>query len=317
MLLALAVVAGLIPGAAALASSAPIGSLVAADSSPCVASGATSNVITHQTIVTQHAGDDAFPELFTDKVALAWCTGGSGDTQILSSSQDPSLQTPGFDSVDALRLRALQAVGITFGITPASAPAPTIDNEGGYGSTTASGVSYTEDLNVGEDLAYLAATAVGSYITGRLAAELVTLIRSGQAGRAGTVLLQWWDTYAGDFVTWAKTFGLPSWAATMIEDLPTDTIVDKVYELDKEFASAVGEAIEGLSRDTQVGTVIDIVRSKIQQVANALDFTSVDWAPQITVTVSSLAVTFDNTNLTLAPGFTAEEPTKDTTPPLG
>jgi len=316
VLLSLAVVAGLVPGAAALASSGPIGSLVAADSSPCVASGASSNPTTYQTVVTQHAGSADIPELFTDKVTLDWCTGGSGDTQILSSSQDPSLQAPGFTSVATLQLRALKAVGITFAITPATAPAPTIDNSGGYGSTTASGVSFTEDLNVGEDLLYLAETAVGAYVTGRLAAELVTLIRSGEVGRASTVLLQWWDEYAGDFVSWAKTYGLPSWAATWVEDLPTAKISDAIYELDKAFASEVAGALAGLSRNTPVGTVTNIVRSKIQQVANDLDFTTVDWAPQITVDVSSLAVTFDNTNLTLAPGVIAEEPTKDTTPPL-
>ena len=174
VMLALAVLAGLISAAAAQASSAPAGSaisLVAANSSGCASSSGASGFPSYQTVVTEHAGDDnGLPELFTDKVTLSWCTDGSGHVQILSSSQAPSVQASGF-SFSGAEIALLNTVGITFGVTPATAPVPAIDNEPSYASTTASGLSFNESLDLGQDLVALAGSYIGGAITDRLAAE--------------------------------------------------------------------------------------------------------------------------------------------------
>ena len=314
-MLSLTVLAGLVSAA----EQAPSGltgspsSLVAADSSSCAASGVTSSAATYQTVVTVHAGSDSIPELYTNRVTLSWCTDGSGDVQILSSSQAPSVEASGF-SVPGAEIALLNFVGFGFGVTPAATPAPTIDNETSYASTTASGLSFNEDFNLGKGLLALAETAIGAAITARLAAELAVLIRSGHLGSIGTVLLQWWEALAANFSSWAeKNFGLPSiLAATLLENLPIKAIIQEVRKLAEPFVSTVTQTLETLNTNPTLASVIDAVKSGIQQIASSLDFPWVEWAPQITVTVRLVATV--DVNGTVGPGITVESPTRDTTP---
>jgi hypothetical protein len=245
---------------------------------------------TYQTTVTEYAGNDnGLPHLFSDKVTFSWCTDGNGHVQILSSSQDPTVEQSGFSFFGA-QIALLKAVGLTFGVTPATAPTPAITNEPDFtsASTTASGLSFNEDLNLGQDLVALAGSAIGGAITERLAAELVVLIRSGRLGSISATLLRSWGAIATSFGVWAaQDFGLPrSWATAWLKNLPIDEIVDEVKDLGTEFATTAAETLQALNTNVTLGNVIDAVQSAIQKIGSALDFTTVDWAPQITVTVN-------------------------------
>jgi hypothetical protein len=291
--LSLALIAGLISGGIALASpgsASPgaFGSLIAADSSLCEESGVSSSPANYQTVVTQHAGNEDGPlDVYTDTVTVSWCTDGD-DVQILSSSQAPSVETAGYTSLDGLEIKVLNAVGFTFGVTPATAPAPTIDNEPGYASTTASGLSFNENFNLGKALVVLAGSRLASALTEELAGEVEVLVHNGQLGRLGAWLEQWWGKWVALVDSWINGyFRLPSWAADLVKGLSIHEIKEAVTELETKFVDAVTPYLEALGRDISPASVSSAVQSALQEIAGALSFTTVEWAPEITVTVYS------------------------------
>jgi len=266
----------------------------------------------YQTVVTEHAGNDnGLPELYSDTVTFSWCTDGSSQVQILSSSQTSSVEASGV-SFSGAQIALLKLAGITFGVTPATAPAPTIDNESSYAATTASGVSFTEEFNLGEDLVDL---LLKPHIIDRLAERVLRLIRSGHLGRVAKELQQGWTRIVAAFDSWAaKNFGLPDWAATWVANLPIGQIKDAIASLAEKFVSTVAQSLEALGSNPTLASVINSVQSGIQKIASALDYTTVDWAPYITVTVgSSLAPSVDDANSKVGFDIIVENPIVTTT----
>ena len=269
----------------------------------------------YKTVVTDDAGyaAAALPDLFTDKVTLIWCTGGGGYVRIVSSSQHPSVESVGF-SVSGAAIKALKFVGIGFGVNPATAPTPAIDNATGDATATASGLSFTGDFNLGADLVDFVSTELGGSVVKGLVKELVPLIRAGDLGRASRVLLKGWNALAADFSSWAsRNFGLPaSWAASVLENLPLEKIVDAVVHLTGTFVSLTTQTLAAMNSDVTAQDVIDAVKHSIQRMADSLDFPWTAWEPRITVMVR-LVATVDVGGKT-GPGITVEEPSKATTP---
>jgi hypothetical protein len=269
----------------------------------------------YQTVVTDNAGyaAAALPELFTDKVTVTWCTGGNGYVRIVSSSQHPSVEPSGF-SVSGAAIKALKLAGIGFGVTPATAPMPAIGNATGYATATASGLSFTGDFNLGADLVTFVSTELGGAIVKGLVTELVPLIRAGDLGRASRVLLRGWNALASAFSSWAsRDFGLPaSWAASVLENLPLDKIVDEVVHLTGTFVSVATQTLTAMNSNVTAQDVIDAVKHAIQRMADALDYPWTAWAPRITVTVRQVATV--DVSGRKGPGITVEEPSKTTTP---
>ena len=91
----------------------------------------------------------ALPQLFTDKVTVDWCTDGKGHFQILSSSQNPAVQQEGYTSPSSIELKVISGFGITFGVTPATAPVPTIENEDTVASAITSNLSINGPFDTG------------------------------------------------------------------------------------------------------------------------------------------------------------------------
>ena len=82
-----------------------------------------------------------------------------------------------------------------------------------------------------------------------------------------------------------------------------------------KIVSTVTQTLEELNTNPTLANVIAAVKSAIQQVADALVFTVVEWAPQITVTVfSSLAPRVYDANSKVAYGIFVEPPIVETTP---
>jgi hypothetical protein len=262
----------------------------------------------YQTVVTEHAGpQNSNPELYTDTVTFSWCEAADGQVQILSSSQVPAVEASGFSYTGA-EIKLMNALGVTFVVTPATAPTPAIHNQPTYASTVASGLSFGTQFNLGSALADLFAT----YITDGLAARLTPLIRSGQLGRA---LLREWGTVVAKFdALAANNFGLPNWAANYVADLPISTIKDEVAHLGQQFVTTLTQSLEALGRNPTTASVTNAVESGIAKIASALNYPTVDWAPQIIIEVdSSLDPFVNNGNTQAAFGILVEEPTITTT----
>lgn len=265
----------------------------------------------HKTVVTEHAGTpESLPELFTDTVTFSWCADASGHVQILTSGQAPAVETTGLSS-DGVHIYIMNKVGLTFGVTPATAPVPAIHNEPDFASTTASGLSFYEKFDLGSDLADL----ITGFITDGLAARIVPLIRSGQLGRLSIQLLHDWGTIAAAFDSFAaRNFGLPRWAANWVANLPIAKIKDAIAGLAGQFATTLTQSLAALGRNPTMTSVINALKSGIQQVSNALDFTAVDWVPQIITEVdSSLSPFVNNGNTQTAFGILVEDPSVTTT----
>jgi hypothetical protein len=153
--------------------------------------------------------------------------GRDGDVRILLSNQDPTVQQSGF-SFSGAQIKVLNAFGCTFSVTPASAPMPTIDNEYTTASTTASGLSFNEQIDLG--------TIIASLLKGKLieraAGKLLAVIRSGQLGRVGTLLSQSWNSFIAAYDSLAaRNFGLPAWAANFVPDTGIGKLRDKLVDL--------------------------------------------------------------------------------------
>ena len=288
-MLALAVLAGLISVTDARASSALAGSassLVAADSSSCASSSGASGFPSYQTTVTEHAGVVlALPQLFTDTVTVNWCTDGNGHFQILSSNQNPTVQQEGYASPSGIELKVLSGFGITFGVTPATAPVPTIENQDTVASAIASGLSFNGQLNAAALIAGIAAGA----ITERLAAELVLLIRAGHLGAGAIELLHWYGQQVARGISWLTSHYVPKLVARWLTGKPLSILRDQLQALAGKFVAAVTLTLVALNTNVTVGTVIGAIQSAIQKVTSAVTFTRPLWQPEITVTVDGAA----------------------------
>ena len=237
---------------------------------------------TYQTVVTEHAGMFTLPELYTDTVTFSWCRDGKGHVQILSSSQVPAVQQTGF-SFSGAELKLLKLVGFTFSVTPATPPEPTIDNEFTDAATTASGLSFNGQFNLGTALVRL----LEGYIVAQLAGPLVVLIRSGRLGLVSIEALHDWGTLIAKFTSFAASnFGLPFGLTTALINFPIGIIKRAAVGLAGQFAAGLTQELLTLGHNATLMSVSNAIQSVTQQIASALTYTTVLWAPQITVAVN-------------------------------
>jgi hypothetical protein len=280
--------------------------------------GVSSSCQSYLTVVTDNAGYAvaALPELFTDKVSVTWCTGSGGaSVRIVSGSQHPSVEQAGF-SVSGAEIRALRFAGIGFGVTPATGPTPAIVNAADYATATASGLSFTGDLNLGADLVDFVSSELGGVIVKPLVAELVPLIRHGDLGRASKVLLRWWNKFAAAYSSWVRNFGLPAILASSVKkDMPVEKIVEKVVDLTGTFVSVATQTLAAMNSNVTSQDVIDAVKHAIQQMADSLDFRWTAWAPQITVKVGPAALVHVDVSGKSDLAITVDEDPSTTTTP--
>ena len=266
--------------AAPVASSSPTASATA---TPTPSPTPTCEDPNHSTTVTEHAGEDALPELFTDTITLSWCADSDSQPQIFSSTQVSNVATSGF-SFSGVLIKLDEEAGITFSVTPATAPQPTVDNGQTSSSTTASGLSFTSTLNLGKDLILL---IPGGLLT-KAAARILPLLRSGQLTRASAELSALWAS-AVTLVSGAltKDFGLSKYAADVLAEFGLDKLVDSVKEKVGEFITDATTSMAALGRHPTLTSVVNSLESAIQRVASALTFTAVEWSPKITITVNT------------------------------
>ena len=271
------------------------------------------NPSNYQTTVTENAGVVlALPQLFTDTVTVDWCTDGHGHFQILSSSQNPAVQQEGYTSPSGIELKVLSGFGITFGVTPATAPVPTIENEDTVASAIASGLSFNGQLNAAALLAGIAAGAV----TERLAAELVLLIRAGRLGAGAIELLHWYGQQVARAISWLTSHYVPNLVARWLTGKPLSVLQDELQDLAEKFVATVTQTLVALNTNVTVGNAIDAIQSAIQTVTSALTFTSPLWQPEITVTIDGAAEPPVSNTGTQEAFFThvQDPPTETTTP---
>lgn len=244
------------------------------------------NASSYQTTVTEHAGVVlALPRLFTDTVTVDWCTDGHGHFQILSSSQNPAVQQGGGFSLSGALIKELDDYGITFGVTPATAPVPAIENQDTVASAIASGLSFNGQISAGTLLATIAA----GIITDGLAARLVPLIRSGRLTAAAIELLHWYGQQVARAISWLTSHYVPGLVARWLTGKPLSALKDQLQKLAEIFAATVTQTLEALNTNVTVGNVIDAIHSAIQKVTSALTFTRPLWQPEITVTIDGAA----------------------------
>jgi hypothetical protein len=237
----------------------------------------------HHTVVTEHAGVDALPELFTDKVALSWCAESGSQPQIFLGSQSSSVEESGV-SLSGILLALDNEAGLTFGVTPAAAPNPAIDNGQNSASITASGLSFHETLDLGQDLV----AVIPAGLLAKVGAKLLPLLGSGQLARLSTQLSALW-TQAVTAIAAAltKDFGLPKWVAKFLADFGLGKIVDAVKNKEEKFAAQAITSLTALGSHPTLTSVVNALESVIKTAANALIFTTKLWGPRITVTVAS------------------------------
>lgn len=271
------------------------------------------NASKYRTAVTENAGVmlAALPQLFTDKVTVDWCTDGKGHFQILSSSQNPAVQQEGYTSPSSIELKVISGFGITFGVTPATAPVPTIENEDTVASAIASGLSFNGQLNAGALLAGIAADAV----TDGLAAELVPLIRAGHLGAGAIELLHWYGQQVARGISWLRSHYVPKLVARWLTGKPLNVLQTELQGLAEEFVATVTQTLEALNTNVTVGNVIHAIQSAIQKVTSALTFTRPLWQPEITVTIDGAAEpVVSNTGTQEAFFIHVDDPHTETTP---
>jgi hypothetical protein len=236
-----------------------------------------------QTVVTQHAGVPSFPELFTEKVVLSWCADSGSQPRIFSSTQSSNVEDSGF-SLSGLLLELYKTAGLTFGVTPATAPDTTIATGTGSASATASGFSFNQTLNLGQDLI----TLIPSGLLARAGLKLLPLLRSGQLTRLGKQLPALWTAAVTTLATaLANGFGLPNWVAKLLADYGLGKLVDKVNKHAEQFVTQAFTSLAALGRHPTLSSVVNALESAIKTAASALTFTKELWGPQITVTVAS------------------------------
>jgi len=266
-----------------LASNAVPGSTSPPPATPTPSPSPTCEAADNETVVTEYAGLDALPELFTDKVTFSWCADSDSQPQIFSSSQSSNVEESGF-SLSGILLVLDNTAGLTFAVTPATAPDPTIDNGSGSASTTASGLAFNETINLGQDLVAL----IPSGLVARVGLRLLPLLRSGQLVRLSTQLSALWATAVATIAAaLTKQFGLPAWVADLLADFGLDKLVDAVKDHAEEFVAQATTSLAALGRHPTLTSVVNALESAIKTAAGALTFTTKLWGPQINVTLSS------------------------------
>jgi hypothetical protein len=237
----------------------------------------------YRTVVTQHAGVPELPELFTDKVTLTWCADPGSQPQIFSASQSPDVQDSGF-TLSGILLELYKTAGLTFGVTPATAPDPATSGGSGSASVTASGLSFNQTLNLGQDLVAL----IPAGLLARAGLRLLPFLRSGQAARLSTELAAVWSAAVATIAAaLARNFGLPQWAGKLLADFGLGKLLDTVKAHAEQFAAQAATSLAGLGRHPALTSVISTLQSAVKTAASALTFTKELWGPQITVTVAS------------------------------
>jgi hypothetical protein len=246
------------------------------------ASSSACDAADNQTIVSQQAGVPNFPALFTEKIALSWCADSGSQPKIFSSSQSSSVQDSGF-TLSGLLLELYKTAGLTFGVTPATAPDTTTATGSDSASVTASGFSFNQTLNLGQDLI----TLIPSGLLARAGLKLLPLLRSGQLTRLARQLPALWTAAVTTLATaLADGFGLPNWVAKLLADFELGKLLDKVKEHAGQFATQALTSLTALGRHPALTSVINALETAIKTAARALTFTKELWGPQITVTVA-------------------------------
>jgi hypothetical protein len=238
---------------------------------------------TYQTVVTEHAGALTLPELDTDKVTVDWCTDGNGHFQILSSHQDPAVEQDGFFSFSGQQIGILSGLGITFGVTPTTGPAPAIDNQDlADPSATASGLTFNGSFNA----ATLLATIASGYVTKVLAAEFVLYVRTGKLGLISIKALKWWgQQVVTPAISYLTNHYVPGLVARWVTGQPVSQLKDLLVSCAETFAAAVTQSLEALGSNATLTSVINAIQSAIQKAASAVTYTLQLWEPQIDVTI--------------------------------
>jgi hypothetical protein len=241
----------------------------------------TCDAAAYHTVVTQHAGVPDIPELFTEKLAFTWCADSGSQPQIFSSSQSSDVEESGF-SLSGILLELYKTAGLSFGVTPATAPDPTIDRGATSAFVTASGLSFNQTINLGQDLVAL----IPSGLLARAGLKLLPLLRSGQLIRLSSQLRAVWSAAVATIAAaLARNFGLPQWVGKLLADFGLGKLVDAVKGYGEQFAAQATTSLEALGRHPALTNIVNALESAVKTVASALTFTKELWGPQITVTV--------------------------------
>jgi hypothetical protein len=236
----------------------------------------------HYTVITQYAGEPTLPELFTDKIDFSWCAAPGSPPQIFAGSQTPTVEESGFHPSGIL-LALYNTAGITFTVTPATAPNPAVISGATSASVTASGLSYNLSLNLGQDLIAL----IPSALLARLGLKLLPFLRTGQLARARTQLAALWAGAAAATATALRNgFGLPAWVARSLAKFGLDKLVSAVKGYAEQFAAQAAASLAALGQNPTLTRVVSALESAIKTIAGALTFTTELWGPRITATVN-------------------------------
>jgi hypothetical protein len=84
---------------------------------------------------------------------------------------------------------------------------------------------------------------------------------------------------------WARNFGLPAWAADFLLDTGIGQDVDLLTDGAEQWIATAISSLEALGAHPTLTSVVDAVQSATKKFAAAITFTTVDWTPQITITV--------------------------------
>jgi hypothetical protein len=245
----------------------------------------------HQTVVTQHAGFPDIAELFTDVITFSWCGGpGGNQPQILSSYQSSKVAESGFGSLSGILLKLSEVAGVTFGVTPATAPTPSVDNGSDSASTTASGLAFYQSINVGHIILLL----IPSSLLAKVGLKLLPFLRTGQIALLRTQLQALWSGAVQRLASGlSQGFGLPKWAANVLADFGLGKLVDAAKDRDEKFVEQAILSLAALGSHPALASVVNALQSAIKTATEALTSRTELWGPKITVTVRSGQFTGD------------------------
>lgn len=243
----------------------------------------------HQTTVTQHAGFPEIPKLFTDAITLSWCGGpGGNQPRILSSHQSAKVEESRYSDLSGILLKLYEVAGVTFGVTPATAPTPSIDNGANSAATTASGLAFYQSINVG----HLILLLIPSSLLAKAGLKFLPFLRTGQIGRFRTQLraaLQalWSGAVKRLGSGLSQGFGLPKWVAKLLADFGLGKLVTAAKDRDEKFVEQAILSLAALGSHPTLASVVGALQAAIKTATTALTSRTELWGPKITVTVDS------------------------------
>jgi hypothetical protein len=228
--------------------------------------------------VTEQAGDEFFPKVYTDTISLLWTCSSSGEISISSGTQVPTVEKAGL-SLEGVSLYALGLIGL--GYTVDGNSILSVDNTSSPPSLTASGLSFDESFNAGQ----LIFDLVPGVVLEKLGIGLLPLIRSGQLGKLAIQALSDW----GQIVSYAIS-NVPKWVTPFLGPflggLPVDQLQKRLMDVGSLWVHYIVRSLAAAGHPTPTN-LLNAVKSAIQAATNALTFKSVDWAPQVVVSVAS------------------------------